>query len=126
MHNDKDLGNKKWNNQQSATPSEQKLNEGFSGENIPPGYDPSDESISQRMTSETEIDQFGNHTEVKRARFPHDRDENIGFDNDNSEIENQKSLENRDRNYDTEPDRYPESHPENHRDRGNYHPGDKP
>jgi len=121
--NDKDPGDKKWNN-------EQKLNEGFSGENIPDNYNPSSEDIAQRMKSEIETDQFGNETEVKRARFPHEGDEQFIFDKpdntraegepseDNTVIENKKSLENRDHNYDS-PKRYPESHPDNQKDRGN-------
>lgn len=108
--NDKNLGDKKWNN-------EQKLNEGFSGENIPKNYNPSSENVAQRMKSEIETDQFGNQTEVKRARFPHDNDSPVGFD-DNTVIENKQSVENRDHNYDSAK-RYPDSHPDNHENRGN-------
>jgi hypothetical protein len=104
-----DLGNKKWNN-------EQQLNEGFSGENLTGNYNPSDEDISKRLRTETETDENGHHEQVKRARHPEDDHYNSA---DNSEIENRRSLQNRDRNYDTNPERYPPSHPDNHENRGN-------
>jgi hypothetical protein len=104
-----DLGNKKWNN-------EQELNEGFSGDHIPENYNPSDENISNRLRGETETDENGQTKEVQRARHPEDDHYNSA---DNSHIENTKSLQNRDRNYDTNPERYPPSHPDNHENRGN-------
>jgi len=107
---DKNLNDKKWNN-------EQKVNEGFSTQNLPPDYN----EKHPLMTTEMETDQFGNESEVKRARFPHQHDEKLIFDApDNAAIENKKSLENRDRNYDTSTERYPYSNPESHRNRGNF------
>jgi hypothetical protein len=101
-------GDKKWNNEQ--------VNEGFSSQNLPNDYN----TENPLMTTELEIDQFGNESEVKRARFPHQHDEKLVFDNpDNTVIENEKSLENRDRNSDIATNRYPYSKPESHRDRGN-------
>ena len=105
--NDKNPGDKQWNNQQE-------LNEGFSGENIPDNYNPSNEDIANRLKSETETDVNGNPDTVKRAR-----DHSQTGDDDNSAIENPQSLQNRDRNYDSNPDRYPQSHPDNDRNRGN-------
>ena len=109
MDTNKNPGDKTWNNQQ--------LNEGFSGKNLPEDYNDND----ARMTTETETDQYGNKTNVKRARFPHTADDPSLVDPpaDNAVIENKKSLENRDRNYDIASNRYPHSHPESHRDRGN-------
>ena len=117
------LGNSKWNNLQKKTHQNEELNEGFSAENIPADYNPSDEPAEDRLRTEYETDQFGNETEVKRARFV-DRDSPQGskIENppaDNKIIENPQSVTNRDRNYDTEPNRYPASHPENHENRGN-------
>lgn len=107
--NEKQPGDKKWNNTQ--------VNEGFSGQNLPEGYN----DQNPRMTTEVETDESGNETQVKRARFPHQQDDASVFDApvDNSVIENKKSLEHRDRNYDIARNRYPNSHPESHRDRGN-------
>lgn len=108
--NDKNLGDKKWNN-------EQEINEGFSGKNLPEDYN----KDNLLMKPEIETDRFGNETEVKRARFPHQNDEKqVLGESGNSQIENKKSLENRDLNYDTSTDRYPYSHPESHKDRGNF------
>jgi hypothetical protein len=118
--NDKNLGDKKWNN-------EQEVNEGFSAQNLPNDYN----NENPLMTSELETDQFGNESEVKRARFPHQHDEKLIFDTPdtraagelseaNSVIENKKSVENRDRNSDIATNRYPYSHPESRRDRGNF------
>ena len=67
--NDKNLGDKKWNN-------EQELNEGFSSQNLPENYN----EENQLMHPEIETDQFGNESEVKRARFPHQNDEKFIFD----------------------------------------------
>jgi hypothetical protein len=110
-NDNKNPGNKKWNN-------EQELNEGFSGENLAPDYNKENEVIA-RMTPEIETDQFGYKTQVMRDRFPHQHDEVIDFHDNAGAIENKKSLENRDRNYDTETNRYPNSHPDNHQNRGN-------
>lgn len=60
-------GDTKWNNEQGKKSGV--LNEGFSGENIPDNYNPSDETISNRMKTEHETDQNGNDHEVKRSRY---------------------------------------------------------
>jgi len=109
----KDLGNKKINN-------EQELNEGFSGENISDDYNPS----KGQLQPETETDEKGNTKTVKRARNP---DGNTESKNDtpnnpmdrNSEENAKKTVENKDRNSDITPNRYPNSHPDNHKNRGN-------
>ncbi|RZJ30421.1 MAG: hypothetical protein EOO48_05000 [Flavobacterium sp.] len=108
---EKNPGNTKWNN-------EQEVNEGFSSQNLPDGYDPS-EKIADQMHSEIEIDQDGNETEVKRARFTNQND-SVEATPDNRIIENKKLNENRDKNYDAAANRYPHSNPESHRDRGNF------
>ena len=109
METDKNLGDKKWNNQEN-------VNEGFSEKNLPENYN----TENDRMTPEIETDQFGRQSEVKRARFPNRNDSQPSSETpDNSAIENKKSLRNRDLNYDTT-DRYPHSNPEAHRDRGNF------
>lgn len=104
--NKENPGDKTWNNE---------LNEGFSGRNLPEDYN----NDNTRMATEIETDETGREKEVKRARFPHRQDDASLFDPpaDNAVIENKKSLENRDRNYDVAANRYPASHPENHRDR---------
>ena len=109
--NKKNPGNTKWNN-------EQQVNEGFSAQNLPEGYDPS-EKLANQMHTEIEMDQSGVESEVKRARFPHQHD-SIEATPDNRIIENKKSVENRDKNYDVASNRYPHSNPESHRDRGNF------
>lgn len=114
----KDLGDKKINNQQRGN-TEQEINEGFSGQNIPEDYNPSEKELK----SETETDRFGNENDVERARYTDSdssefaaiQDRNV----DNSAIENKKSLENRDHNYDTDATRYKESHDKNQENRGN-------
>jgi hypothetical protein len=104
-------GDKKWNNAQSD-----ELNEGFSGENLPDNYNPAE------LKPETETDETGNTKHVDRARNPDESDRNRDDKSmalGNEDIENEKSLENRDRNYDPDPNRYPASHPDNHTNRGN-------
>ena len=105
----KDLGSKKTNN-------EQQLNEGFSGQNMP--------KDTPDLKSEIEKDKNGNAEEVKRARAVDDnledsKDAAPGTKTTNNENQNQKTVENKDRNSDVTPNRYPNSHPENHKDRGN-------
>lgn len=115
-------GDTKWNNAQKENP-EKELNEGFSGQHISKSYNPSEEPLEKRLKSENETDEFGNHKEVKRARntdhhapnTPNVENENA----DNAAIRNKESLENRDRNYDTQKNRYPNTHPDNHENRGN-------
>ena len=107
---EKNPGDKKWNN-------EQEVNEGFSSKNLPNDYN-DDNAL---MHTELETDQFGNETEVRRARFPHQHDEKFIFDApDNTATHNDKSLRNRDRNSDIATDRYPYSNPESHKNRGNF------
>ena len=118
-----DLGDSKWNNLQKKPHQNEELNEGFSAENIPNDYNPSDENVEDRLRTEYETDQYGNETEVRRARFvDHQSPQGAQFENteaDNEIIENRESLKNRDKNYDSEPNRYPPSHPDNHINRGN-------
>lgn len=105
----KDLGAKKTNN-------EQQVNEGFSGQNMP--------KDTPDLKLEVEKDKEGNTDSVKRAR---NVDENLeDFDTSdnstartNNDAQNQKTLENKDRNSDVASNRYPNSHPDNHKDRGN-------
>lgn len=123
MDNDKSLGDAKWNNLQKKEHLNEELNEGFSNENIPGDYDPSSEKLEQQLRTEYEVDQHGNETEVKRARFVDmDSPEGAKIENTNADnriIENKESLKNRDQNYDTNPNRYPASHPDNQENRGN-------
>jgi len=56
--NEKDLGDKTWNNDQKKGD----LNEGFSGENVPEDYNPAEH------VKETEVDTDGNEKTVDRAR----------------------------------------------------------
>jgi hypothetical protein len=118
-NDNKDLGDKKWNNAQRENTG-QELNEGFSGENIPNDYNPSKEKIENRLKSEIETDQSGNEKEVMRARYP--GKEGLASENenaDNSVIENKKSVQNRDHNYDKDANRSPNSHRENQEKSGN-------
>ena len=109
----KDLGSKKMNN-------EQQLNEGFSGENMPDDNYPT----TPKLNPELEKDRDGNSEIVERAR---DVNKNIedskasGNDPGNTKSiqQNEKTVENKDRNSDIASDRYPNSHPENHKNRGN-------
>lgn len=105
----KDPGSRKTNN-------EQQLNEGFSGQNMP--------KDTPDLKNEVEKDKDGNADAVKRARGV---DENLEdsdtSDNStartNNQAQNEKTVENKDRNSDVAVDRYPNSHPDNHKDRGN-------
>lgn len=118
-HDNKNLGDKKWNSEQNPNLDKKDRNEGFSAENIPADYNPAP------LKTEMEINERGEHSTVQRARH---EDASVNHDQSpveklseegNSAIENPKSFENKDRNYDTEDNRYPASHPENHRNRGN-------
>ena len=108
----KDLGSKKINN-------EQDVNEGFSGENLPENYNPSDAKLQQEL----EKKQDGSETIVNRARNvgagnqQPDKEGNLDRDAHSEAIEN--TAENRDWNYDLNPERYPKGHPDNHKNRGN-------
>jgi hypothetical protein len=112
----KDLGSKKINN-------EQELNEGFSGGNLPKGYNP---AKANQLQSEAETDEHGNTKVVERARNADATDENSRRDENENPQENrpslthnEKTVENKDRNSDIANNRYPNSHPDNHEDRGN-------
>lgn len=112
----KDLGSKKTNNEQAR-------NEGFSGENLPKGYNPAQ---ANQLQPETETDEDGNSKTVKRARnvdaTSEDRiwDENENLSRSADKMpQNEKTVENKDRNSDIAHDRYPNSHPDNHKNRGN-------
>jgi len=111
---DKDLGSKKINN-------EQEVNEGFSGENIPENYDPS----QAQLKPETEIDQDGNHKIVQRATYTDPQNERNWNENESlsrgvtTEDEANKMVEHKDRNSDIASNRYPNAHPDNHENRGN-------
>ncbi len=116
------LGDKKWNNLMNDRLDHKEFNEGFSAENISPDYDPSKDA-SENFRDEIDIDENGNPDHVKRARFVDDdamdKASDVAIPVDNRIIENQDSLKNRDRNYDTDPNRYPPSHPDNQIHRGN-------
>jgi hypothetical protein len=113
----KDLGSKKINNQQT-------VNEGFSGENIPEEKNPP----TPLLKTEVEIDVNGNPIVVQRARHvdePSEQNDNNSNQNPSSNIEiisekqTKKMIENKDHNSDITAKRYPNSHPDNHEDRGN-------
>ncbi|GGB74167.1 hypothetical protein GCM10007424_12610 [Flavobacterium suaedae] len=110
----KDLGSKKWNNEEK----ESKKNEGFSGENLPKNYNPS----KDKMTPEVEKDEEGSIDTVKRARDVNEKkaapvseisdkatrngetvDKSRGTKNEDEAMETAK---NRDFNSDIEKDRY--------------------
>ncbi len=109
---DKDLGSKKMNNKQ-------KVNEGFSGENIPEDYNPS-KSI---MKPETQTDQHGNTNIISRARnveksttelkIPKISKLEKGNRGVSTEKDILKTVENQDFNSDTIPNRFPKSNPDN-------------
>lgn len=110
---DVDLGKKKWNNQQDSE-AKKETEETLS------------KAVLEHLNSENEIDEKGNTKIVHRARPTSEVvDENSISKNTlhektgNEAIENEKSLENKDRNYDTNPNRYPNSHPDNQQNRGN-------
>lgn len=98
----KDLGNKKINN-------EQKHNEGFSGENLPEDYNPA----PQKLQQELETDKNGDAGTVARAR------DTGGNETGLEDNQTQKAVENKDRNSDLASNRYPADHPENQHNRGN-------
>src|SRR5690606_7770894 len=127
----KDLGSKKINNQEKQG----SLNEGFSGENLPGNYDP-----SNKLKTELDKDEQGEVHPVKRARDVNEKqaptvstgdkttrddgtviDKNRGTDNEEEDIE---TAENRYFNSDLNEKRYPPSHPDNKKHRGNIKPGE--
>ena len=99
MEND-NLGNKK-------------INEGFSGENLPDDYNPAPTKLKQEL----ETDENGDTKCVDRAR-PEDA-QNQTSGNPPSDKEKMKLTENKDRNSDVAANRYPPGHPDNEHDRGN-------
>ncbi|RZJ54328.1 MAG: hypothetical protein EOO45_30580, partial [Flavobacterium sp.] len=106
----KDLGSKKMFNQEK----ESDKNEGFSGENLPNNYDPS----QSKLKTEVDKDEDGNAETVKRARDVDEKDapsvsqssKTKDDDGDtvsksrgtSNEKEDMKTTENRDFNSDTE------------------------
>lgn len=106
-----DLENKKFNN-------EQKVNEGFSGENLPENYNPA----PTKLKDELETDEQGNKTIVHRARHLEQQPNpnETGMDDNQS----RKAVENKDRNSDIADNRYPNDHPDNHIHRGNIDAGE--
>ena len=109
--------------------NEQRINEGFSKENLPRDYDPS-KSI---LKPEQEIDKKGNSKTVHRARNvvkpaniianPQPNSSPNPQDNTNRGVTSEellhKTVENNDHNSDITHDRYPDSHPDNYTNRGN-------
>jgi hypothetical protein len=112
MDHNKDLGSKKMNN-------EQEVNEGFSAENLPKDYNPSESKLQQ----ETETDDDGKLHAVDRARNTDSETENDSKgDSRNAKSydgDMESQVENKDRNSDVAAQRYPNQHPDNHIDRGN-------
>ena len=112
----KDLGNKKMNN-------EQKVNEGFSGKNIPENYDPA----GQKMQQEVETDKQGDTHTVDRARHTETNVQSERNWNENESLSRtvsneedvKRSVEHKDFNSDTTAKRYDKSHPDNKENRGN-------
>ena len=114
---DNDLGSKKMNN-------EQKVNEGFSGNNMDLG----NHSGIEKLKQETEIDKDGNIKIVERARNVEEtheethtkwnEDESLSRGVANEDLI-KKTIENKDRNSDITMNRYPNSSPDNHENRGN-------
>src|SRR6476620_411269 len=108
-----DTGSKKFNNEQT-------MNEGFSGENIPGDYNPS------QMKPETEIDTKGNHKIVQRARNNDEISDNDSptssaqwNDNENlrhgiSASDAAKKMEHKDNNWDSRSPYEQPRNPENH------------
>lgn len=128
----KDLGSKKINNEEKQSPK----NEGFSGENLPKNYDPSQDKMKQELEKneegETETTARARDVDEKRAVpvTESDRaengngrtvDKNRGTAN---EAEDMETAENRDFNSDIDEERYPADHPDNKKVRGNTHFGE--
>lgn len=100
------LENKKINN-------EQKVNEGFSGQNLPEDYDPA----ATKLEQEIETDKHGNEKVVFRGRHTEaPPPKNDAGTDDNQSM---KAVENKDRNSDIATNRYPNTHPDNQHNRGN-------
>ncbi len=114
--NDGNQGDNKWNGHQEKHADG--LNEGFSGENLPPDFNPGQQD-ARPLDRESEIDEDGNRKTVERARHPDqpegDTHGGAAFSS-NRAIEHPDSLRNRDFNYDRDAQRYPPEHPENTKD----------
>ena len=100
------LENKKINN-------EQKVNEGFSGQNLPEDYDPA----ATKLQQELETDKDGDQKVVSRAR--HTEQPPVKAETGLDDNQSLKAVENKDRNSDIATNRYPNEHPDNQHDRGN-------
>ena len=104
------MENKKWNGEQDKSKGEP--NEGFSSKNIPEDYNP-----KEKLKSETEKDDEGKTTEVKRARDVENYESKSKTSGE--DLKSKKNPENRDKNSDIDPNRYPKDHLENKTHRGN-------
>lgn len=95
--------------------NEQKVNEGFSGENVSQHYDPS----GKPLKAETERDRHGNTDTVMRHRELNENPEKSSgsVPDPHHETTAREMKKNEDFNRDIAPDRYSSSHPENHIDR---------
>lgn len=128
----KDLGSKKINNEEKQSPK----NEGFSGENLPKNYDPSQDKMKQELEKneegETETTARARDVDEKKAVPVTESDlaengngrtvdKNRGTAN---EAEDMETAENRDFNSDIDEERYPADHPDNKKVRGNTHFGE--
>ncbi|RYG52296.1 MAG: hypothetical protein EOO01_06820 [Chitinophagaceae bacterium] len=105
--NNNDPKNKTWNNEQD----ESNVNEGFSGNNIPEGYNP------KKDLSETETTSDGSKKTVDRARNAEQdagNENKPGLSSENPDSQAVKTRE--DHNYD-DPNRYDDSNPESRKKR---------
>jgi hypothetical protein len=118
MEKDKPTDETTWNNTHKRDAG-QRLNEGFSGENIPGNYDPSGEKMDAQLRTERETDKQGNTDQVRRARYTGDNAKAASaraHDEDNAEI--RPHHEGRDQNYDDQ--RRYKGNLENRENRGNF------
>ncbi|HEX8562663.1 MAG TPA: hypothetical protein VF676_06765 [Flavobacterium sp.] len=114
-NHDKNLNDTKWNREQHFE-QHREFNEGFSNENLPEDYDPS------QMKPETETDEEGNIRQVERARYTDLQNEETPDETGKIETGNEAiepHEQNRDFNYDPDPERHPDKHPEKDKNRGN-------
>lgn len=88
-------------------------NEGFSADNLPEDYNPAPAKLQQEL----ETDKEGDTKTVNRQREP--EGQTPKQDSGIRHNQNQKAVENRDRNSDPATNRYDANHPDNHKDRGN-------
>lgn len=129
-NNTQDKGSSKMNNEQKTNDK----NEGFSGENLPNNYNPS----NNKLNTELEKDTKGNINVEKRARSVDEKnaepvtpsekavsngeivDKNRGTKNEDEAME---TARNRDFNSDLDEDRFQKGHSENKKDRSDANPG---